>query len=70
MLAEDPSLGPQVRDRIAQAQAAAGRIRTIVIDMHHLTRVELFEHASPGLPEMIDFGKSAGRTDPPPPPAR
>lgn len=65
MLAEDPSLGPQARDRIAQAQAAAERIKTIVSDMQHLTRVTLFEHASPGLPEMIDIRKSAGTGGPP-----
>jgi two-component system NtrC family sensor kinase len=68
ILADEPSLTPEVRDRVAQARAAAERIRTIVIDMHHLTRVEPFEHSSPTLPEMIDFRKSAGRPDTPPSP--
>lgn len=70
MLAEDPSLDPQARNRLAQAQAAAERIKAIVRDMSHLTRVALFEHASPGLPEMIDIRKSAGPGGPPssPPP--
>ncbi len=68
MLADEPNLAPDIRDRVAQARAAAERIRTIVIDMHRLTRVEPFEHTSPGLPEMIDFRKSAGRPDTPPSP--
>jgi PAS domain S-box-containing protein len=68
MLAAEPRLTPEDRDRVAQAQAAAERVKTIVIDMHHLTRVELFEHTSPSLPEMIDFRKSAGRPDTPPSP--
>ncbi len=68
MLADEPNLSPEVRDRVAQARGAAERIRSIVIDMHHLTRVEPFEHSSPGLPEMIDFRKSAGRPDTPPSP--
>jgi signal transduction histidine kinase len=68
MLADEPSLTPEVRDRVAQARAAAERIRTIVIDMHHLTRGEPFEHSSPSLPEMIDFRESAGRPDTPPSP--
>ena len=60
MLREDPSLRPEARERIAQIHAAAERIREIVVDMNHLTRVQLFEHAGRGLPEMIDIRKSAG----------
>jgi len=60
MLLEDSSLGPVARERIAQAYAAAERIRAIVADMNQLTRVHLFEHTGPGLPEMIDIRKSAG----------
>jgi two-component system, sensor histidine kinase len=60
MLREDPSLGPEARGRIAQIQAAAERIREIVVDMNHLTRVQLFEHSGRGLPEMLDIRKSAG----------
>ena len=44
---------------MAQIHAAAERIREIVVDMNHLTRVQLFEHAGRGLPEMIDIRKSA-----------
>jgi hypothetical protein len=40
-------------------QAAAERIREIVVDMNRLTRVQLFEHTGRGLPEMIDIRKSA-----------
>jgi PAS domain S-box-containing protein len=68
MLADEPGLSPEGRSRVAQARVAAERIRTIVLDMHHLTRVEPFEHASPGLPEMIDLRKSAGRPETPPSP--
>ena len=60
MLQEDRSLGPDARERIAQIQAAAERIREIVVDMNSLTRVQLFEHTGHGLPEMIDIRKSAG----------
>jgi two-component system, sensor histidine kinase len=66
MLREDPSLPAEARDRIAQIHAAAERIREIVIDMNHLTRVQLFEHTGRGLPEMLDIRKSAG-ADPPTP---
>jgi len=59
MLREDPSLGPEARGRVAQILAAAERIREIVVDMNHLTRIQLFEHAGRGLPEMIDIRKSA-----------
>jgi len=59
MLREDPGLGPEARARIAQIHAAAERIREIVADMSHLTRVQLFEHAGHGLPEMIDIRRSA-----------
>jgi len=61
LLRDDPGLGPEARQRIAQVHAAAERIREIVIDMNHLTRVELFEHSGHGLPEMIDIRKSAGQ---------
>jgi PAS domain S-box-containing protein len=60
MLPEDPSLSPEARERVAQMHAAAERIREIVVDMNRLTRVQLFEHAGRGLPEMIDIRKSAG----------
>jgi PAS domain S-box-containing protein len=61
LLLDDPGLGPEARQRIAQVHAAAERIREIVIDMNHLTRVQLFEHTGHGLPEMIDIRKSAGQ---------
>jgi hypothetical protein len=48
------------RERIAQAYAAAERVRAIVADMNPLTRVHPFEHSGPGLPEMIDIRESAG----------
>ncbi len=60
MLREDPSLSPEARERIAQIHVAVERIREIVVDMNHLTRVQLFEHTGRGLPEMIDIRKSAG----------
>ena len=59
MLREDPSLGPEARGRVVQILAAAERIREIVVDMNHLTRIQLFEHAGRGLPEMIDIRRSA-----------
>jgi two-component system, sensor histidine kinase len=59
MLREDPSLGPEARGRVLQILAAAERIREIVVDMNHLTRIQLFEHAGRGLPEMIDIRRSA-----------
>jgi PAS domain S-box-containing protein len=59
MLRDDPSLSAEVRERIAQTYTAAERIREIVVDMNHLTRVQLFEHTGRGLPEMIDIRKSA-----------
>ena len=61
LLRDDPGLGPEARQRIAQVHAAAERIREIVIDMNHLTRVQLFEHTGHGLPEMIDIRKSASQ---------
>ncbi len=60
MLLEDPSLSPETRERIAQIHGAAERIREIIVDMNHLTRVQLFEHTGRGLPEMLDIRKSAG----------
>jgi signal transduction histidine kinase len=60
MLLEDPTLRPEARERITQIHAAAERIREIVVDMNHLTHVQLFEHAGRGLPEMLDIRKSAG----------
>jgi len=60
MLQEDPSVSPEARERIAQIHAAAERIREIVVDMNHLTRVQLFEHTGRGLPEMLDIRRSAG----------
>jgi len=62
MLRDDPILGPEVRDRIAQIHAAAERIREIVVDMNHLTRVQLFEHTGRGLPEMLEIRRSAGES--------
>jgi two-component system, sensor histidine kinase len=69
MLRDDPGLGAEVRERLAQAHAAAERIREIVVDMNHLTRVQLFEHTGRGLPEMIDIRKSAASQGDPPGPA-
>jgi len=66
MLRDDPSLSAEVRERIAQTHTAAERIREIVVDMNHLTRVQLFEHTGRGLPEMIDIRKSAGTQGDPP----
>jgi PAS domain S-box-containing protein len=60
MLRDDLSLKPETRERVGQMLAAAERIREIVVDMNRLTRVQLFEHAGRGLPEMIDIRKSAG----------
>jgi PAS domain S-box-containing protein len=60
MLRDDPHLGPEFRDRVAYIYNAAERIREIVVDMNHMTRVQLYEHAGRGLPEMIDIRKSAG----------
>jgi PAS domain S-box-containing protein len=60
MLRDDAGLGPEVRERIVQIHAAAERIREIVVDMNHLTRVQLFEHTGRGLPEMLDIRRSAG----------
>lgn len=60
ILRDDPTLGPEARERITQIHAAAERIREIVVDMNHLTRVQLFEHTGRGLPEMLDIRKSAG----------
>ena len=68
MLREDPSLPAEARDRIGQIHAAAERIREIVVDMNHLTRVQLYEHAGRGLPEMLDIRKSAGPPENPPAP--
>jgi two-component system, sensor histidine kinase len=60
MLRDDLTLKPETRERVGQMLAAAERIREIVVDMNRLTRVQLFEHAGRGLPEMIDIRKSAG----------
>ena len=68
MLREDPSLPAEARDRIGQIHAAAERIREIVVDMNHLTRVQLYEHAGRGLPEMLDIRKSAAPPENPPAP--
>jgi two-component system, sensor histidine kinase len=62
MLREDPTLSPEIRERIIQIHAAAERIRTIVVDMNHITRVQPFEHSGSGLPEMIDIKRSARPT--------
>jgi PAS domain S-box-containing protein len=59
MLLDDPNLDPEIRERATQIHAAAERIREIVVDMTHLTRVQLYEHAGRGLPEMIDIRRSA-----------
>ena len=69
MLREDPGASPETRARIAQIHAGAERIREIVVDMNHLTRVQLFEHTGRGLPEMLDIRKSAGAPGDPPGPA-
>ncbi len=60
MLRDDLTLKTETRDRVVQMIAAGERIREIVVDMNRLTRVQLFEHAGRGLPEMIDIRKSAG----------
>ena len=60
ILQDDPTLTPEVRGRVAEIHAAGERIRKIVVDMNRLTRVQLFEHAGRGLPEMLDIRKSAG----------
>jgi len=60
MLRDDPGLSAETREWIVQIYAAAERIREIVVDMNHITRVQLFEHAGRGLPEMLDIRKSAG----------
>jgi PAS domain S-box-containing protein len=70
MLRDDPNLSPEARERLAQAHAAAERIREIIVDMNHLTRVHLYEHSGQGLPEMLDIRKSATPPHPPPPPGR
>ncbi len=69
LLRDDPSLPASVRTRAAEIHAAAERIHTIVVDMNHLTRVQLYEHAGSGLPEMLDIRRSASadRTEPPRP---
>jgi PAS domain S-box-containing protein len=64
MLQEDRSLAPGVKEGLAQALAAAERIRQLVADMHQLTRIERFEHSSGSLPEMIDIRRSAGPARP------
>ena len=66
ILRDDPTLGPEARERITQIHAAAERIREIVVDMNHLTRVQLFEHTGRGLPEMLDIRRSAGTPGDPP----
>ncbi|HKW91210.1 MAG TPA: PAS domain-containing protein [Methylomirabilota bacterium] len=63
MLLEDPRITGEPHERIKQIHAAAERIREIVVDMNHLTRVQLFEHTGRGLPEMIDIRKSAGGSE-------
>ncbi len=67
MLADDPSLDAQARARIMQALTATERISGIIAEMQRLTRVELFEHSSPELPEMIDIRRSTDETGRPPP---
>lgn len=62
MLRDDASLRPEVRARAAEIHAAAERIHAIVVDMNHLTRVHLYEHAGRGLPEMIDIRRSAAES--------
>ena len=64
MLRDDRGLGAPAQERVAQALAAAERIRQLVADMHQLTRIERFEHTSSGLPEMIDIRRSAGPARP------
>ncbi|HSB41501.1 MAG TPA: PAS domain S-box protein [Methylomirabilota bacterium] len=64
MLRDDRGLGALAQERVAQALAAAERIRQLVADMHQLTRIERFEHTSSGLPEMIDIRRSAGPARP------
>jgi PAS domain S-box-containing protein len=68
MLLDDGGLAPDLRERIVHIHAAAERIREIVVDMTHLTRVQLYEHTGSGLPEMIDIRKSAAASDDPPQP--
>ena len=66
MLKDDQSLTPEARARIVQINAAAERIREIVVDMNRLTHVQLYEHTGRGLPEMLDIRKSAGGQAGPP----
>lgn len=71
ILLMQPTLPPETRDRVERIQAAGARIRDIVARMARITRVEMFEHPSPGLPEMLDIRKSSepgeldGRSAPP-----
>jgi PAS domain S-box-containing protein len=64
MLRDDRGLGAPAQERLAQALAAAERIRQLVADMQQLTRIERFEHTSSDLPEMIDIRRSAAPAPP------
>ena len=54
-LAKDPAMSPE---RLVQMEEAAFRIREIVLQMLHLTRVELVSQPR-DLPEMLDLGRSS-----------
>jgi PAS domain S-box-containing protein len=67
LLRENPAIGTETRAGIDQIEQAAARIRTIVADMQRLTRVELFQHTSGDMPEMIDIRRSSTPATPPSP---
>jgi hypothetical protein len=46
---------------VAQIEEAAMRIREIVLQMLHLTRLELVKHHR-DLPEMLDLHRSSGES--------
>ena len=54
-LAKNPAVAPE---RLAQMEEAAFRIREIVLQMLHLTRVEVVKQQH-DLPEMLDLGRSS-----------
>ena len=57
-LAKNPAVAPE---RLAQMEEAAFRIREIVLQMLHLTRVEVVKQQH-DLPEMLDLGRSSRET--------
>ena len=57
-LAKNPAVAPE---RLTQMEEAAFRIREIVLQMLHLTRVEVVKQQH-DLPEMLDLGRSSRET--------